>query len=191
MRNFLLILISIFILVVGCRVRPPVYDAGYIYWYGPTLLEASPWSAVISGNINSVDPAVKDEKGTFYGGEIEIKSVIFSSPTKDVKAFSSNVLKCNGGFSGLSKGDKVLVFLIEYEGDHAIPEYQGSSCNLGVKLKSFNDPIIEAARRTAMNGFIDQKDHSIWKIHDPKGLKHRLQMQEFHEMPNDPFDIKR
>jgi hypothetical protein len=86
-------------------------------------------------------------------------------------------MKCNGGFDGLSKDDKVLVFLIEYEGDYSIPDYQGSSCNLGVKLKTFNDPIIEAAKRFGKKGRIEKADRSIWKHYDPKGLAYRLEIQ--------------
>lgn len=182
MRYFLPLFLFIFI--VGCSDHTSVYDPGYMYWYGPSLLEAGPWSAVVTGTVNSVAKAVEDKRGTLIGGEIEIKEVIFSLPTKDIKSFSVNTIKCNGGFSGLSKGDNVMVFLIEYEGAYAIPEYQGSSCNLGIKLKSFNDPIIGAARRAAINGVIDKKDHSIWKIYDPKGLERRIKMLEFHEMQN-------
>ncbi len=86
-------------------------------------------------------------------------------------------MKCNGGFDGLSKGDKVLVFLIEYEGGYNIPDYQGSSCNLGVKLKTFYDPIIEAAKRFGIKGLIEEADQSIWKHYDPQGLAYRLKIQ--------------
>jgi hypothetical protein len=164
-------------LFVGCNKQPAVYHAGFMYWYGPTPLQTR-WHGVLTGTVTSVSMTKVAEGGPLFEGELRIERIVFSKPTKDLKTFSAEKMKCNGGFDGLSKGDKVLVFLIEYEGDYNIPDYQGSSCNLGVKLKTFNDPIIEAAKRFGMKGLIEEADQSIWKHYDPQGLAYRLEIQE-------------
>jgi hypothetical protein len=121
------------------------------------------------------------ESGPLLGGELRIERIVISKPTRDLKTFSADILTCNGGFDGLSKNDKVMVFLIEYEGDYNIPDYQRSSCNLGVKIETFDDSIIEAAKRFAMRGFIGKEDYAIWKQYDPEGLVYRLQIQRYEQ----------
>jgi hypothetical protein len=175
MTRHILTIVFLF-LFVGCNKQPDVYNAGFMYWYGPTLLQTQ-WHAVLTGTVTSVSMTKAAAGWHLFGGELRIERIVFSKPTRDLKTFSADIMKCNGGFDRLSKGDKVLVFLIEYEGEYSIPDYQGSSCSLGVKLKTFNDPIIEAAKRFGMKGLIEEADQSIWKHHDPQGLAYRLEIQ--------------
>ena len=147
-----------------------------MYWYGPTPLQTR-WHAVLTGTVTSVSMKKEDEGGPLFEGELRVERIVFSKPTRDLEAFSADIMKCNGGFDGLSKGDKVLVFLIEYEGEYNVPDYRGSSCHLGVKLKTFNDPIIEAAKRFGMKGLIKETDQLIWKHYDSQGLAYRLEIQ--------------
>jgi hypothetical protein len=163
-------------LFIGCYKQPDIYNAGFMYWYGPTLLQTQ-WHAVLTGTVTSVSMTRVAEGGSLFEGELRIERVVFAKPTRDLKTFSVDIIRCDGGFDGLSKGDKVLVFLIEYEGNYNIPDYQGSSCHLGVKLKTFNDPIIEAAERFGQKGRIEEADRSIWKHYDPQGLTYRLEIQ--------------
>ena len=178
------------LLLVGCNKQPNVYYAGFMYWYGPTPLQ-NRWHAVLTGTVTSVSMTIAPAGSHLFGGELRIERIVFSKPTRDLKTFSADIMKCNGGFNGLSKGDKVLVFLIEYEGEYSIPDYQGSSCNLGVKLKTFNDPIIEAAKRFGMKKFIEEADQSIWKHYDPQGLAYRLKIQRAEHLGGGGPDISR
>ena len=184
MKHFYVI-VMVVVFIAACTKQSAVYDAGYMYWYGPTLLEAAPWHMVLTGTVASVAAPKQQWNGTFSGGELDVENVIFRSPTKDMQSFAAKRLKSDGGFTGLSKGDKVLVFLIKYEGGYALPDYQGTSCRLGAKLESFDDPIIDAVKRMAKNRVIDKKDESAWEKYDAKGLAHRLEMQQFMQMQQD------
>jgi hypothetical protein len=73
------------------------------------------------------------------------------------------------GFEGLKRGDKVLVFVNEYDGGYGIIEAAGSNCKLGIKVRDWDDPIIEAVEAMTRDPQMAKRpDDRIEVLKNPK-----------------------
>ena len=135
------------------------YFVGYMYWYHPTILQEK-WELIVTATVTST----KEKK-------LKINELIHQKrydaiSKKELEVFDYDFLTIHGEFNGLNEGDKVLLCLTIYEGAYAIGSFQETQTNLGIKLKSFHDPIIGAIER-----FIklkpgekpSHKDIKLWK----------------------------
>ena len=147
-----------------------------MYWYGTTPLQTN-WCGLLIGTVSYVDRDSTKEDFHAYSGQIKIKKVLFTKPIKGAKPFYAKKLQCNGGFNGLSVGDKVLVILIEYEKGYNIPDYKETNCSLGYKLDTFNDPIVSAAKAFAQSNHVEKDYYRIWSQYDAEGLRYRIERQ--------------
>jgi hypothetical protein len=171
------------------------YHAGYMYWSHPTILRDK-WDLVLSGTVTSIDEkkplndSISIEDGYQKAGTIKVYELIYQNenrgfPSEKLTAlddFSHDVLSISGGFYKLNGGDKVLVFLTWYEGAYAKQHIEGTQTRLGIKLKSFDDPIVFATKRF-VNGSNREasvlRDAELWEKYDAKGLAYRLEVLEF------------
>jgi len=146
-----------------------VFKPGFMYWTAPYLLSAD-WAAVITGTVVNVEKYNPKSYLTLYKGKIKIHQILFSKPTKKVNFVKTDYLACDGGFKGLKVGDKVMIFLIEYEDGYAIADYVGGTCQLGLKLSSFKAPIVLAVKDRLKTGHISKKHQKLWRDVKPKAF---------------------
>lgn len=171
------------------------YHAGYMYWSHPTVLQEK-WDLVLTGTVTSIDEKkplndlISIEDGYQKAGTIKIHELIhqnknrgfFSEILTPLDDFSHDVLSISGGFDKLNVGDKVLVFLTWHEGAYAQPHIEGTETRLGIKLKSFDEPIIFATKRFVNGKNREEavaRDAKLWGKYDAQGLAYRLEVLEF------------
>ena len=71
-------------------------------------------------------------------------SVLLRLPTRKDSAPATLRYFKSAGFEGLMLGDKVVVFVNEYDGGCGIIEAAGSNRKLGIKLRNWSDAVIGA-----------------------------------------------
>ena len=150
-----------------------------MYWYAPSIIDIH-WKLVLLGNVTDIKIIEESESslsGKYtYRGTVEIKEIIYRESIEKRQEFKYKYF-CSDGFNSISKGDKLLVFFIEYEQDYAIPNFSGGNCNLGYIIKNFDDEIVRGVKKVLkMNQdifkIVDDKELvKIWSKYDPEGLK--------------------
>lgn len=151
-----------------------IHRAGFMYWYDPTPLQAD-WSLVVSGTVLSLQKIAGPQQTTATAGQIKIHRILYTPPLSKAPQFNADILEIDGGFEQLNIGDKLLVFLVEYENDHAMPDYRHTPTHLGFRLDSFSAPIVTAVQAYLRDGKISDRDQKIWRKYDPRGLNHYLE----------------
>jgi len=112
--------------------------------------------------------------------KLEVKEVLYAQPTEADGSGRREYLKkvdyleCQA-VDGFSRGDKVVVFLVSYEGQYAVPRYGGTNCTLGFKVSRFDAPITKALRAEAAVPARSRRDvrsnHvAEWRSHDAVGV---------------------
>jgi hypothetical protein len=154
------------------------YSAGFMYWYHPTVLQER-WEIAIVGEVIGVETAKIEQLNselnlTKVAGKLKVHEKIFA---KDNITFDYDSVYSTAGFTGLAKGDKVLMFLTHYENGYNFGEFEGTQTMLGIKLDSFSDPIVDAYKRRISTEKISTKDYALWERYDTKGLKRYKEMQ--------------
>ncbi|WP_109302118.1 hypothetical protein [Aquimarina sp. AU474] len=141
---------------------------GYTYWWpqsGPFIgYCGSSYTLAFLGTVDHIDQPIKNEDLLYVSqkGIINIEEVLTA---RDVKksSFRSQKFFVSTCFyeQGLKKGDKVLVFCYEYEGDYSIPG--GESI---LKIKNSNDQVVRSIKRyikSGQNGLELKKDIALWE----------------------------
>jgi hypothetical protein len=87
LRNLSVLLIIVWF--AGCNSQSNVYHSGFMYWYGPTPLQAD-WHGLLIGTVSSVNKKTDEKNDEVYSGQINIKEVLFPKPIKGSKSLSVN-----------------------------------------------------------------------------------------------------
>ena len=171
--------------MTSLRVSPEgEYEPGFMYWYPPYGLFMYPTDFVLLGEVTHLEPP-RDASDMFGGaswsGRLEIKRVVLCPQNLVEQAAQIRTLVCRG-FDGLTLGDRVLVFLVAYEGDYAVPVRQGTNSTLGYKLErhpgSCFDPLrfVDLLSRGRAWNLRDltADEMLLWKWVDPHGLENAV-----------------
>ncbi|MCE5276764.1 MAG: hypothetical protein ABFD92_06795 [Planctomycetaceae bacterium] len=160
------------------------YNAGYMYWYTPSPLSANT-AAVLLGTVSSVQPCgthpsslklndytFRIEK-LFYADTAVGDSQQRVPDSEQAKLMAASVLKCPAADS-LSIGDRVVVFLIPYEGGYAVPRFGGTNCTLGIKIRRDDHLLIRLLQAEADapdKSRLRVRDSHLeeWRDYDPEG----------------------
>lgn len=145
-------------------------------WVSQTVLTGGRWAVVLAGTVTETHK----ERDPFYGGDVvsgtlKINKVLLQRGTRD-KIFKSASFMTSRGFDGLEVGDKILVFVVEYDGGYGIPNYHGSGSKLGIKVRDFDEPILSAVEAMIQHperNMLKNKRHlAAWQRCDPEGVHH-------------------
>jgi hypothetical protein len=122
---------------------------------------------------------------------MSVDKIFLNLPTRDdvvsssIKRFKSEV------FDGLTAGDKVIVFVNEYDGGYGIIEVPDSNCKIGIKVKGWDDPIVGAVERMVANRetvnsmdarrdmLKDQAYADLWRPYSGKGIDYLLKGEAY------------
>ena len=171
--------------------KATVFNPGFMYWSGPYLL-SSDWAAVLTGTVEEVEKYNPKSYLTLYKGKIKINDVLFSRSTKKAKFVKTDYLACDGGFKDLKAGDRVIVFLTEYEDGFAIADYSGTNCQLGIKVKTFNDSVVAAVKDRIKTGKISVLYQPIWQTMHPKAFNSYIKQLNYKQKSvENPKNIKK
>lgn len=113
-----------------------VYRPGFMYWYAPAGLFLHPSEFVLRGVVSSLTPPRDSTDmfgGSFWSGRLDVEAVVLCRGDLRLSASRIRTLTCDG-FDGLTVGDTVLVFMIPYEGEYAVPRRLLTNSFLGYKL---------------------------------------------------------
>ncbi|HEX8558034.1 MAG TPA: hypothetical protein VF668_08040 [Pyrinomonadaceae bacterium] len=129
------------------RAAAETFSAGHMYWATPQPVLCKDWYVVLGGAVvethREAMPGLTKERHT--AGTLRVERVFMSLPTKNEAAPGAGVAYFKSeAFDGLKRGDKVIVFVNEYDGGYGIVEAAGSNTKLGIKVRSWDDPIVRA-----------------------------------------------
>ena len=155
-------------------VASDTFSAGVMYWATPRPVLCKDWYVVIAGTVSETHLKVIPElaKQRFTEGTLKVERVLLSLPTEREAAPANFAYFKSDGFEGLKCGDKVIVFVNEYDGGYGIIEAAGTNSKLGIKVRSWDDPVvgaIEAITRDAR--MAKYPDDRIELLKDPKYAK--------------------
>jgi len=125
-----------------------VFRTGLMYWAPERPLLCKDWRVVVAGTVKEThvektrDHPVKE----LTHGTAAIEKILLKKPTPKQEFVTASTLKSDG-FDGLNRGDKVIVFVDEYDGGYGIQPVIGSNCRIGIKVESFDDPIVGAIEK--------------------------------------------
>lgn len=122
------------------------FSVGVMYWATPRPVLCKDWHVVLGGTVIETHKETAPElaKQHFTAGTLKVERVFLSLPTEREAAPAGFAYFKSEGFEGLKRGDKVIVFVNEYDGGYGIVEAAGSNSRLGIKVRSWDDTIVEA-----------------------------------------------
>lgn len=168
MRSLLIVLIIVSIMAssgLAERFDDPVtsiqvsndglFCPGFMYWYVPYGLFLNPSEFILLGSVTDITQkpgptgASDIHRGPIFSGHIQVSAVICCPRNLRESAERISSIECEG-FDGLEVGDDILVFMVPYEGEYAVPNRSGTNSLLGYKLPdSFESGLFD------MNEFLD------------------------------------
>lgn len=133
------------------------------YWANPREILARDWYLVVVGTVRQTQVGPEEYLWTPVHGIIDVQEVLYCSP--ECRRVDKNRLKTlqANGFHELKAGDKVIVFVNEYDGGDGIVPVSGTNCRMGMKLKGWNDPFLQLVRDTAKT--YPEYDERRWNVY--------------------------
>jgi hypothetical protein len=157
--------------------------AGYMYWTPPAIID-TPWTAVITGQIISLEDTKKKagdpEKGEVFG-LVQIDKVLLSNPAGEKNIASEQFVRTDA-LKGFKPGDKVIIYFVTYDKEYAIKRGNVK------KITGPDDELVGLTERYIKNGqdpeyiLKDDAEYKLWGKYDV-GTASRL-MQEREEKQN-------
>ncbi len=117
-----------------------VYHAGFMYWYGTQTLFSQPAEFVVLGEVVRVAQIPRQSglgAGTAHG-RLRVDEVVVCPDSLRKDAERIRFLDADA-FDGLAVGDTVLVFMVRYEGEYAIPSWAHADTPIGHRLHPTKD----------------------------------------------------
>ena len=164
-----------------------------MYWAIPTPILCKEWRLVVGGTVLETH----EEKGygahpkSFISGTLEVERVFLNLPTRDDVVSPSLKLFKAQGFDGLRRGDRVIVFVNEYDGGYGLIAVPDSNCKIGIKVADWGEPIVHAVEEMIKKE--DSKNNAdlrremlkeaayaeVWRPYSSKGIAYILEDKNY------------
>ncbi len=110
------------------------YNAGFMHWHARSLFP-DPAEFVVLGEVLSVEApvSVSDVRGEAVDGRLRVDRIVTCPDRLREDAARVRTL-ASDCFNDLEVGDRVLVFMVRYEGSYAIPRYWGANSTMGFRV---------------------------------------------------------
>jgi hypothetical protein len=141
-------------------------EVGLQYWAPPFPLLCKDWYVVVGGTVleKHEAPGNTAHENPFIEGTLLVEHVFLRLPTRNQSAPSNMKYFKSAGFDDLEVGEKVIIFVNEYDGGYGIIPTLGSNCRLGIKVNSWEEPIVEAIEAITKHGeLVDRKRDEVLK----------------------------
>lgn len=140
-----------------------VLNVGHMYWTASmSVLEIDP-ALIVAAEVRSLESHPSDDEarpGEIVEAVLDVHEVLHA-PAE----FAAPKTVAGDGFAGVAVGDKLVLFLTAYEGGFGLPNIGGANTDVGVKVESWDDPILAAAKRFGAGEFgaEDAEDIALWE----------------------------
>jgi hypothetical protein len=136
-----------------------IFTASVMYWATPRPILCKDWYVVVAGAVTETHPETIPglAKERYTMGTLKVERVLLSLPTEREAAPARFAYFKSDGFEGLRRGDKVLVFVNEYDGGYGIIEAAGSNCKLGIRVRGWDDPVVKAVEALTSDAHTAQR----------------------------------
>jgi hypothetical protein len=135
-------------------------------------------------------PGPGDSPRQLWRGLIKIERAFLVDPSQpETRQWGRGpeYLECGGGCEGLQAGDKIIVFMCRYDGGIAIRPVLGSNCLIGVKVDTWDDPIVPAVdalckTKNLKAALKDPRTEETWRRFDSIGVEAILREKSWAEI---------
>jgi hypothetical protein len=115
-----------------------VYGAGHMYWYHPVLFTTTSEFIVLCEVVEVGEPyQAPEEHQTWVDGTLKLEKIVRCKPELQSIAKKISYIKTDG-CNDVNVGDRVIVFMVEYEGGYDIPCWYSTNCDIGHKLPKYS-----------------------------------------------------
>lgn len=123
-----------------------LFYASFMYWCERPLFQKD-WYVIVAAELEKIEetPGYGAHPDNFIRGTFRIHEVLQALPTKGVVFKNASQISTQG-CEGLNIGDKVLIFVDEYDGGYGVVPVAGSNCHIGIKIETFDAPIVAAVK---------------------------------------------
>jgi len=160
------------------KIEGGTFRGGYMYWAPRSPVLSKAWYVVFVGTVLEVHPDMGDLPNTrMIRGTLKIDTVLLRRPARQEEFVSADYFEA-AGFDGLSPGDKVVVFVEEYDGGYGFAAPLQSNCNLGIKVARLDGPVVAAVQQVIRDGvrtaLQDPACADVWRRYDGVGVASAL-----------------
>jgi hypothetical protein len=158
--------------------RRDLYDLGFAYNHPFRPILTRKWLAVVGVKVSYTWDSKPDSAGGHRVlGEAKVEKTFFQDRERCVAKgwYLGKSRLRSDGFEDLKGGELVIVFISDSEKGAFIAPNMGGSCQIGIKVSDWNDPIVAAVeavcraddRRKALD---DAKVAEAWRRFDKAGV---------------------
>lgn len=187
--------------ITELRIVDGVYDAGLMTWYSPSLfpqcfiaklqfdddlffIESEFSQLVLLGEVITLGLPTRQtqDNSMFTRGRLRVEQIIHC-PREHTKMVSEIQIMESDGYEGLQLGDRIILFMIPYEGEYALPTWHCLNSRLGVRLprpgqhEYFDETgfikLIEAKLNVPLDS-LSVAELRLWARADPCGVAEAL-----------------
>jgi len=152
------------------RTPASTFSAQFLYWAPAKPILCQEWYVVLSGTVlETHEEDFGELRGHGTAGTMNIERIFLNVPSDHeslpagAKVFASDL------FDELKPGDKVLVFVSEYDGGYGILEAHGSNIRQGIRLDSWDHPVVQMlAAASGAAPSTDRKKFQDAIVSDPR-----------------------
>ena len=135
---------------------------GYMHWAAPRSVLDGPSILIVGVTVEKLEERAGEgaEGRKVVQGTLSVHEVFRSEPN----TYEGQTRIISDGFAGAAVGDKLILFLREYEGTPALAPAEGSTSPVGIKVDTWDAPIVGAVRRYADGKakLDDQDEAKLW-----------------------------
>jgi hypothetical protein len=171
---------------------PSVFHAGFHYWAEPRPLLSRDWLLVVGGTVacRHIDTGASRDRSYLYPGGILCEKAFYVERDRREPgdwSYPQKYLALSDGLDGLQAGDKVIVFVSEFDGGAVVLPALGSNCRVGIKVDSWDDPIVVAVEKLCRakdprEALKDAKVQQAWRRFDDVGVEATLRGTSYLEI---------
>lgn len=119
------------------------YAPGFMFWYGRGLFPFWAWEVpelILLGEVTDVEEqqVESDIRGSTAHGHLRVLEIV-RCPQRVHKQVERIRTLRSDALTGLEPGDRVLVCMVAYEGQYAIPSFFGTNCAVGHRVSSHHE----------------------------------------------------
>ena len=148
----------------------PEFSAQFLYWAPAKPVLCQEWYVVLSGTVlETHEEDLGELRGHGTSGTMSIERIFLNVPSRKESVPSGAKVFASDLFDGLKAGDKVLVFVSEYDGGYGILEAHGSNIRQGIRLDSWDHPVVQMlAAASGAEPSTDRKKFQDAIVSDPR-----------------------
>jgi hypothetical protein len=175
------------------RVYNERMHVSHMYWAIPQPILCKDWYLVVGGTVLEThkEEGHDAHPRPYVGGTMTVERIFLNLPTRNYAVSPNLKIFMSNAFDGLKRGDKVIVFVNEYDGGYGIISVLDSNCGIGIKVKSWDEPIVGAIEAMIRGGgggknidarkemLKDANTVKVWRRYSSRGIAYLLEDKDY------------